>query len=173
MTTMNFLKKQVIETRTFTNRLISEMPEDLWYTIPENTNTNFAWQIGHLLMAQNFHIFSCAFGRNQEIFGRIPMQEYSKVFRGLGSYERSIPKEYVSIDKLKDYFNLVFDLCVEYMDKSNDDILFDKLEPIPFKHPIANNKYEAISWSFKHEMWHCAEMEQIKWQLGNQMKWIN
>jgi len=173
MTAINFLKDQVIETRKFSNRLISEMPRDLWYEIPKDTNSNFAWQIGHILMAQNFHIFACALGRNQRIIDKFPIQDYSKVFRGLGSSERSVDKDYVSPDKLIEYFNFVYELCLEGLAKATDDILLDKLEPIPFKHPVANNKYEAISWSFKHEMWHCAEMEQIKLQLGKQIKWIN
>lgn len=172
MTTINFLRDQVIETRKFTNRLISEMPKDLWYTIPKDTNSNFAWQIGHILMAQNFHILACALGRNQRIIEKFPIQDYSRVFRGLGSLERSVEKEYVSPDKLIEYFNYVYELCLEGLEKVKDDILLDKLEPIPFKHPVANNKYEAISWSFKHEMWHCAEMEHIKLQLGKQLKWI-
>jgi hypothetical protein len=50
--------------------------------------------------------------------------------------------------------------------------LYNQLEPIPFKHPMADNKYEAISWSFKHEMWHCAEMEDIKRRLGYPTKWM-
>lgn len=58
MTTLEFLKNQVIETRSFTKRLISEMPEDLWFEIPENTDSNFAWQIGHIFLAQNYHIIS-------------------------------------------------------------------------------------------------------------------
>lgn len=173
MTTINFLKDQIIETRKFTNRLIVEMPVDLWYTMPKDTNSNFAWQIGHILMAQNFHIFACTLGRNQRIFERFPVQDYSRVFRGLGSSERSVDKNYISPNTLKEYFDFVHELCLEGLDKVSDDILFDKLEPIPFEHPIASNKYEAISWSFKHEMWHCAEMEQIKLQVGNQFKWIN
>jgi hypothetical protein len=173
MTTIIFLKNQVIETRKFTNRMISDMPEDLWFTIPKDTNSNFAWQIGHILMAQNFHVFACALGRNQKITEIFPIQEYSKIFRGLGSSERSVEKGYVTSNKLKRYFDFVYEQCLEGLDKATDDILHDKLEPIPFKHPVANNKYEAISWSFKHEMWHCAEMEQIKLQLGKQMKWVN
>ena len=173
MTTLEFLKNQVIETRSFTKRLISEMPEDLWFEIPENTDSNFAWQIGHIFLAQNYHIISCAFGRDKAIFERIPMQSWAKVFGGLGSPNRSVAMEFVKISELKDNFDFVFDLCIEKLNNANDGILNKELEPTPFKNPIARNKYEAISWSFKHEMWHCAEMEQIKIKLGKQFKWIS
>ena len=42
----------------------------------------------------------------------------------------------------------------------------------PFKHPVAETKYEALSWSFKHEMWHSAEMEAIKRELGYPIVWM-
>lgn len=173
MTTLDFLKNQVTETRNFTKRLISEMPDDLWFNIPENTDSNFAWQIGHIFLAQNYHIISCAFGREPKIFEKIPVQSYANVFGGLGSHHRSVDKDFVKISELKDNLDFVFDLCIEKLATSNDEILTEELEPTPFKNPIAKNKYDAISWSFKHEMWHCAEMEQIKIKLGKQFKWIN
>ncbi len=41
MSKIDFLKEQIIEARTFVNRLMSELPEDLWYVIPEGTDSNF------------------------------------------------------------------------------------------------------------------------------------
>ena len=61
---------------------------------------------------------------------------------------------------------------MENLSNLADDILEDELEPIPIKHPIATTKYEALSWSFKHEMWHSAEMENIKQALGYPIKWM-
>ena len=55
MSKIDFLKEQIIESRDFVNRLVSELPESLWYTIPQGTDSNFAWQIGHLIISQNFH----------------------------------------------------------------------------------------------------------------------
>jgi hypothetical protein len=173
MTTLNFLKNQVIETRSFTKSLISEMPEELWFEIPENTDSNFAWQIGHIFLSQNYHIISCAFGKEPRIFENIPVQSYAKIFAGLGSHHRSVDKDFVKISELKKNLDLVFNLCLEKLESATDEILIENLEPTLIKNPIAKNKYEAISWSFKHEMWHCAEMEQIKIKLGKQFKWLN
>ena len=49
MSKIEFLKEQMIEARAFVKRLMSELPEDLWYVIPEGTDSNFIWQVGHLL----------------------------------------------------------------------------------------------------------------------------
>lgn len=38
MSKIDFLKEQIIESRNFVNRLVSELPENLWYTIPEGTD---------------------------------------------------------------------------------------------------------------------------------------
>lgn len=35
MSKIEFLKEQMIEARAFVKRLMSELPEDLWYVIPE------------------------------------------------------------------------------------------------------------------------------------------
>ena len=67
MSKIEFLKEQIVESRDFVNRLISELPQDLWFTIPENTDSNFAWQIGHIMMAQNFHAITVITGSNEKV----------------------------------------------------------------------------------------------------------
>ena len=171
MSKIEFLRDQIIESRNFVNRLVSEFPEGLWFTIPENTDSNFAWQIGHLMMAQNFHALTVITGRNEQIYNIIPVQ-FNKIFNGMGSLHRSVEKDIITAKELKGQFNMVHEICLENLSRLSDDILFEKLEPIPFKHPVADNKYEALSWCFKHEMWHCAEMEAIKRDFGYSIKWL-
>ena len=85
MSKIDFLKEQIIESRNFVNRLVSEIPENQWYTIPEGTDSNFAWQIGHLIISQNFHAITCITGRNEAVSILIPMVDYVKVFNGMGT----------------------------------------------------------------------------------------
>ena len=172
MSKIEFLKNQIIESRSFVNRLISEIPEELWYTIPKNTDSNFAWQIGHVMMAQNFHAITVINGRNEEVDKLIPVVRYNKIFNGMGSLHRSIDKDLIPTSTLINQLDTVHEICIRNLEKLSDEILTDNLEPIPFKHPVANNKYEALSWCFKHEMWHSAEMEAIKIVLGYPIKWM-
>jgi hypothetical protein len=172
MSKIEFLKDQIIESRNFINRLISEIPEDLWYTIPENTDSNFAWQIGHLMMSQNFHAITVITGENEKVYNLIPVAQYVKIFNGMGALHRSVEKDLIPTSKLKEQLDAVHEICIDNLTKLTDSILGDKLEPIPFKHPVANIKYEALSWSFKYEMWHSAEMEAIKRTLGHPIKWL-
>jgi hypothetical protein len=169
MSKINFLKDQIIETRNFINRLISEIPQDLWYTIPDNTDSNFAWQIGHVMISQNFHVLTSITGRNDKVYTLIPVVEYVKIFNGMGSLHRSIEKDLIPTSKLKEQLDIIHELCIDNLSKLPESILEEK---IPFKHPIAVTKYEALSWSFKHEMWHSAEMEAIKRALVHPIKWL-
>jgi len=45
MSKIDFLKEQIIESRNFVNRLVSEIPENQWYTIPEGTQTDTEFRI--------------------------------------------------------------------------------------------------------------------------------
>lgn len=172
MSKIEFLKQQIAESRNFVNRLVSELPEDLWYTLPEGTDSNFAWQIGHLIISQNFHAISCITGRNEEIHKIIPLMDYVKIFNGMGTRHRSLEKDLIPTAELKKQFDAVHHICIHNLSLLDDSILSEELEPIPFRHPVAHNKYEAISWCFKHEMWHSAEMEAIKSALGHPIQWI-
>lgn len=172
MSKIIFLKEQIIEARNFVNRLVSELPDNLWYTIPEGTDSNFAWQIGHLIISQNFHAITCITGRNDAVSQVIPVMEYVELFNGMGTLHRSVEKDLIPTAELKRQFDAIHDICIANLSLLDNSILSENLEPIPFKHPVANNKYEALSWSFKHEMWHSAEMEVIKRALGYPIKWM-
>jgi hypothetical protein len=172
MSKIEFLRDQIMESRNFVNRLISELPEDLWYTIPTGTDSNFAWQIGHMMMSQNFHAITVITGRNEKVGNLIPVADYVKLFNGMGTLHRSVENNLVPASTLKEQFDAVHEICMDNLSRLTDDMLGEKLEPIPFKHPVANIKYEALSWCFKHEMWHSAEMEAIKLALGHPIKWM-
>lgn len=172
MSKIDFLKEQIIEARAFVNRLMSELPEELWYIIPEGTDSNFIWQVGHLLVSQNFHTLTAVTGVNEKVGKLLPIQFYNRIFNGLGTLHRSIEKNLIPVSELRKQFEAVNEICLDNLDALNDDVLSEMLEPLPFKHPMAEIKYEALSWSFKHEMWHSAEMEDIKRCLGYPIVWM-
>lgn len=172
MKQIDFLRKQIIESRNFVNRLISELPQELWYEIPGNTDSNFAWQIGHLMISQNFHAITCITGRNKKVSNLIPITDYVKIFNGMGTLHRSAEKDIIPTSKLIKQFNAVHEICIDNLSQLDDEILPHALEPIPFKHLVANTKYDALSWCFKHEMWHSAEMEAIKLALNHPIVWM-
>lgn len=172
MSKIDFLKEQLMEARSFVSRLMSELPEDLWYVIPEGTDSNFIWQVGHLLVSQNFHTMTSITGVNEEVGKLLPIQYYNRIFNGMGTLHRSIEKNLIPVSELRRQLEVVHKICLDNLDTLNDDVLSEQLEPLPFTHPVAEIKYEALSWSFKHEMWHSAEMEDIKRRLGYPIVWM-
>lgn len=172
MSKLEFLREQIVEARTFVKRLMSELPEDLWYVIPEGTDSNFIWQVGHLLVSQNFHTMTAITGVNEKVGRLLPIREYNRLFSGMGTLHRSLEKHLIPVTKLKKQLDTVHQICIENLENLSDDVLSDPLAPLPFKHPVAEIKYEALSWSFKHEMWHSAEMEAIKRELGYPVLWM-
>ena len=89
----------------------------------------------------------------------------------MGTLHRSIEKDLIPVAELREQTEIVHQICIENLETLNDDVLAECLQPLPFKHPVAETKYEALSWSFKHEMWHSAEMEAIKrvFRLSNRL----
>lgn len=104
MKQIDFLREQMVESRTFVNRLISELPKELWYEIPENTDSNFIWQIGHLLISQNFHAITCITGRNSKVSDLMPIADYVRIFNGMGALHRSVEKDIILPSKLIEQF---------------------------------------------------------------------
>lgn len=90
----------------------------------------------------------------------------------MGTLHRSVERNFIPVSELKEQLGFVHDICLANLLTLNDETLKEPLEPIPFKHPVADIKYEALSWCFKHEMWHSAEMEAIKRALGYPIVWM-
>ena len=132
MSKIDFLKEQIIEARTFVNRLMSELPEDLWYVIPEGTDSNFIWQVGHLLVSQNFHTLTAVTGVNEKVGRLVPIQKYNRIFNGMGTLHRSIEKDLIPVAELREQTEIVHQICIENLETLNDDVLAECLQPLPF-----------------------------------------
>ena len=112
MSKIDFLKEQIVEARTFVNRLMSELPEDLWYVIPEGTDSNFIWQVGHLLVSQNFHTLTAITGVNERVGRLVPIQKYNRMFNGMGTLHRSIEKGLISVAELREQMEIVHQMVL-------------------------------------------------------------
>lgn len=63
--------------------------------------------------------------------------------------------------------------AMNILEKLSEEELDAPLEAVPnFKHPVASTKYEALAFSFKHEMWHVGQLSMLKRILGIPMQWM-
>jgi uncharacterized damage-inducible protein DinB len=76
-----------------------------------------------------------------------------------------------SHEKLISELTFVGNYADKELDKLNDENLDEPLAQTKFPHLIAKTKYEALTWNFKHEMWHLGQISTIKRILGNPIIW--
>jgi hypothetical protein len=171
MNRIKIIDEQAQQTREFTKKLIYEVPEDKWYTTPQQINSNIAWQVGHLIMSQNFHSITVVAGANEKIKETIPLKEYAALYAmGATPLQNREAGPLPSI--LKRQLDFVDMVAREVLFALSDDELDNPLVTTGFPHPVAKTKYEALTWSFKHEMWHCGQISMIKRIIGIPTKWV-
>ena len=102
----------------------------------------------------------------------MPIQKYVTFCLGMGDLKRSVDNKFISIRELRKHFDLLHSICITNLETLRDNILHQLLHPDSSFNPMAKTKYEALAWCYKHEMWHCAEMEHLKIALGFQTNWI-
>jgi hypothetical protein len=123
-------------------------------------------------MSQNFHAEALINGREEKVLKLLQPETYSrynKIFNGMGSLHRSVQKDLVPTSGLKAQFDSIHEICMDSLSQLTDDI---RDKSLTHSVQASGNKYEALSWCFKHEMWHSAEMEDIKRALGYPIKWL-
>ncbi|RPI15730.1 MAG: DinB family protein [Ignavibacteriae bacterium] len=163
MNIVEFIDKQTQVSRQLTKNLISDIPDDLWYTVPEGINSNIAWQIGHLIISQSYHSVLVITDNNKQILDTIPMLDYVKKY----SFNSKAGKEDQPVpDTLRNQLDLVNKIARCELQKLTMEDLDKPLEPTRMPHPIAKTKYEALTWNFRHEMWHCGQIAMIKRGMG-------
>src|SRR5688572_19516315 len=80
MNRVNIIDEQMQHVRDFAKKLIYEVPEDKWYETPPQVNSNIAWQVGHLIISQNFHSIAVIVGPNEKIKAAVPLKEYAALY---------------------------------------------------------------------------------------------
>ena len=172
MDTVHFLIDQFKLSRGKIFELLNEVPHDVWFKNAGAPNSNVAWQVGHLVLASNYHCISLVLGINEAMIQKDSFKIYMKYCIGLGSINRSLPEGFISVEDLISDLKEVHDISITGLRNLQDSDLNRPLEPTKMKHPFAKTKYEALSWAFKHDIWHCAEIENLKMNLGIGHKWM-
>lgn len=166
---INFIKEQNRLTRKQTIKMLSETPQEIWYETPDVIQSNIAWQVGHLIVSQYYHAIAVITGPNFELFNDVPLKDYFPIY---SMFTQSVNNELKpSPDKLLRELDSVNQYANAQLELLNDSDLDAPLEPTKFPHPIAKTKYEALTWNFKHEMWHLGQISTLKRILGHPTKW--
>lgn len=166
---LEFIKEQNRLTREHTLKLLNDTPFDLWYETPKVIETNIAWLTGHLIVSQYFHSIAVITGPNLEIFKEVPLSDYFPIYSMM---TKSTTNELQpDPNKLLVELEIMNNYAIRELNKLTDQNLEESLEPTKMPHPVAKTKYEALTWSFRHEMWHLGQISTLKRIIGQPTKW--
>jgi len=163
MTEIELLTKQTKDAYHWTNKLLNDISDDKWDIIPEIIETNLTWQTGHLIMSFYYHTVMVTVGHQRDIFENMPLKTYGELF-SFGKPEGTIGQTNPS--DLKTHLEIMQDKSIDVIKSLSNSDLKSDLEPTKMKHPVANNKFEALDWNIKHTMWHCGQISTLKRVLG-------
>jgi len=166
---IQFITDQNKMTRNQTIELLDNTPIELWYETPEIIKSNIAWQVGHLIVSQFYHSIAVIRKPDLQIYIDIPLKEYIPIY---SMFTKSTINELQpSPEILLSQLHKMNEYARQSIGSLSENELNDKLEPTKFPHPIAKTKYEALTWSFRHEMWHLGQIATLKRVLKNPFEW--
>ena len=166
---VEFIREQSLTTRELTLKILKETPFDIWYETPKIIETNIAWQVGHLIVSQYFHSIAVITEPNLDIFNEVPLTSYFPIYSMMT--KSTLNELQPEPDRLLKELEIINKYATRQFDNLKDSELDNPLEPTKMRHPIAKTKYEALTWSFRHEMWHLGQISTLKRILGNSTIW--
>ena len=164
-----FIREQSLATRELTLKILRETPFEIWYETPPIIESNIAWQVGHLIVSEYYHSIAVISGPNWDIFKEVLLTAYFPIYSMMtkSTSNEIQPKPETLLRELE----IINNYATSQFDTLKDADLDNLLEPTKMKHPIAKTKYEALTWSFRHEMWHLGQISTLKRVLGYSTSW--
>jgi len=170
MSIIEFIDYQSQESRKLVKAILNEVPGEKWHEIPDGINSNLAWQAGHLVISEYFNAIIVVKGSNKDVQENIPLREYATLF-AMGSDPSKVTKEFTP-ERLNKDLDFVHKIAKDVLLSLSEEELDKPLEPSKFPHPTAKTKLEALSWHFKHEIWHSGQMAMIRRQIGKPIQYF-
>lgn len=163
MDIIELVKEQIGESHKKVRSLVQRVDFKDWYEIPEGINTNIAWQVGHLIISKYFQLVVAPMGSTREIYEIMPFKEYLALY-GIGTKATSK----VANCPEPEYLLTKYDEVQQFVIRKIGEFDVSTInEPTVVPHPLAKTRYEALMWSFQHEIWHCGQIAMIRRAMGN------
>lgn len=139
--------------RNYTLGLISEIPEDLWQKAPEGLPSHFAWQIGHLAVAQYGLMLFRQRGRAEGDVDLMPGWFRKRYSRGTNALGDTTP--HPDRQTMLEMLSRIHSASMEFMRQTSADLLMEPTE-MPFAaYPI---KLGAFLFCPLHESIHSGQI---------------
>lgn len=162
---LEFIKEQIEWVDNWTSNLISDIDETDC-GIVENLDTSINWQIGHIIISKYFHSVQSIMDKDSgiiyEINKKVPINDLFKYYFA-GSNPLEIWKNRPNKNQLLKLRNEIDLATNRTLETLTENTLAERTE---IGNPVAKTKYEALTFTFKHQMWHNGQIAMIKRIIG-------
>lgn len=126
----------------------------------------YTWKPAKALSSakQNLKVITPAFA-----FNEVPLSDYFPIYSMMTKSTVNELKPEPS--RLLAELETINKYAIRELNKLTDKNLDEPLEQTKMVHPIAKTKYEALTWSFRHEMWHLGQISTLKRIIGHPTRW--
>ncbi len=154
-------RQQIVWAREYTNSLLADVRPEEWLVIPPGAVTHFAWQMGHLAMAQYGLVLLRIRGKEPEDQQFIT-KDFLRVFKR-GSVPVADPEEYPAPEEIRKVFDAVHQQAVAEMSRFTPEQLTDSL---PRPTAAYENKLGSLLFCAMHEMLHAGQIGMLRRHFG-------
>jgi hypothetical protein len=152
--------------RSYTKRLLEDVPDADWFRMPAEGVTHIAWQVGHLAMAQ-FALCIARLRPETAADERLIAAEFRRHF-GKGSVPDPQPENNPTPAEIRAVLDRVHtQTMAELPTYSSAELAAPALKP----HPLFTRKIESLFWCAAHELTHAGQIGLLRRLLGKEPKW--
>jgi hypothetical protein len=165
---MNHLQlaiEQIIFARKYTIGLLDQTSATEWFRLPTAGVSHVAWQVGHIALAE-YRLALLRIRGTQPQDEALVSQEFTRLF-GLEPPQAD-PGKYPTQAEIRAALDKVHEQVLQELPSVNE---ADLDQPVPYPHPLAKTKLQALLWCAHHEMLHAGQIGLLRRQLGYPPMW--
>ena len=156
-------RRQIEFARQYTNSLLDEVDDDLWFTTPPGCPTHIAWQVGHLAMAEYGLCLFRIRGRQPDDTALMSSRFRKKFSRG--TTPDPDPAGNPPPNEIRGVLDRVHQQVLTEIGTFGEDVLD---EPVEEPYAAFATKFGALLFCSHHEMIHAGQIGLLRRLLGKE-----
>jgi len=152
---------QIKFARKYTLDLLEDVDHSEWFIQPGSPPTHFAWQMGHLAMAQYGLTMIRIRGKEPED-EQLITKNFLRCFQK-GTSPEPDPAKYPTVEELRSTFDRVHEVSLRELETYSDDDLEVQL---PEPYAVFDTKLGSVFFCSAHELIHAGQIGLLRRLLG-------
>ncbi len=157
-TPLLLIKDQLQSADEWTAMLVDDLEKELWLESPAPLNTNINWLVGHILISKYFHAVVCTVGEQPELKKLFPLDDYISIYNRKSDPLKKVARKPAK-DTLLDHLHSTDRYTLDVVDRLDEAAL---THPTRVTNPVATTQLDALTYCFKHQMWHNGQISMLK-----------